>query len=148
MLIEKVRNHKQNGEKGERIAIGELSKYDIDIALPMSDNHSYDFIVICNDKFYKVQVKSSEWKTDNYIEFTLKKNNWYKKTSKRYTKEDADVFVLCDYNNIYLLNSDEFSDKGTFSMVKIKTEVTCRKYEQHLAEDFIISKDRISKVFI
>lgn len=33
-----VRNNKQLGEMGERVAIGELAKYGIDVLLPMSDN--------------------------------------------------------------------------------------------------------------
>lgn len=142
-----VRNHKQNGEKGERIAIGELSKYDIDIALPMSDNHPYDFIAIVNDKFYRVQVKSSKWKTDNYIEFSLKKNNWYKKTSKKYTIKEVDVMILCDYDTVFILGTKDFDNKSSFSIVKNKTDVKCRKYEQHIYSDYVISRDRINEIF-
>ena len=35
--VDELRNKKQLGEIGERIAIGELSKYGLDILLPMSD---------------------------------------------------------------------------------------------------------------
>ena len=38
-------NKKQLGEIGERIAIGELSKYGLDILLPMSDNLPFDIII-------------------------------------------------------------------------------------------------------
>lgn len=36
--VDELRNKKQLGEIGERIAIGELSKYGLDILLPMSDH--------------------------------------------------------------------------------------------------------------
>ena len=40
-----VRNNKQLGEMGERVAIGELAKYGIDVLLPMSDNLPFDFVL-------------------------------------------------------------------------------------------------------
>lgn len=42
--VDELRNKKQLGEIGE--AIGELSKYGLDILLPMSDNLPFDFVII------------------------------------------------------------------------------------------------------
>lgn len=41
--VDELRNKKQ---LGKRIAIGELSKYGLDILLPMSDNLPFDFVII------------------------------------------------------------------------------------------------------
>ena len=49
--VDELRNKKQLGEIGERIAIGELSKYRLDILLPMSDNLPFDFVIYYNNKF-------------------------------------------------------------------------------------------------
>lgn len=51
--VDELRNKKQLGEIGERIAIGELSKYGLDILLPMSDNLPFDFVIYYNNKFYR-----------------------------------------------------------------------------------------------
>ena len=51
-----VRNNKQLGEMGERVAIGELAKYGIDVLLPMSDNLPFDFVVFHNNKFFVTPV--------------------------------------------------------------------------------------------
>lgn len=57
--VDELRNKKQLGEIGERIAIGELSKYGLDILLPMSDNLPFDFVIYYNNKFYRTQVKTT-----------------------------------------------------------------------------------------
>ena len=57
--VDELRNKKQLGEIGERIAIGELSKYRLDILLPMSDNLPFDFVIYYNNKFYRTQVKTT-----------------------------------------------------------------------------------------
>lgn len=41
-----TKNNKQLGEIGERIAIGELAKYGIDVILPLSDNLPFDFVAL------------------------------------------------------------------------------------------------------
>ena len=56
--VDELRNKKQLGEIGE--AIGELSKYGLDILLPMSDNLPFDFVIYYNNKFYRTQVKASK----------------------------------------------------------------------------------------
>jgi hypothetical protein len=140
------RNHKQNGEKGERVAIGELAKYDIDVAIPMSDNHPYDFIIIINDKFYRAQVKSSTQILNGSLMFALKKNNWYKRTSKKYTSDDIDVMILCDYSTIYLLTPLEFNNKSSFAISFERKGVGGPI--RHSNTKYQISKKRIQEVFI
>ena len=52
-MLTEIKNNKHLGEIGERIVIGELSKYGLDIMLPMSDNLPFDFLIYYKGKFYK-----------------------------------------------------------------------------------------------
>ena len=137
-------NWKEKGEKGERIAIGELAKFDINIAIPLSDNLPFDFIAIYNDKLYRVQVKSSERKGD-YTEFDMRTNNWYSKTSKKYTKNEIDIMLLCDYEYIFILSHNEFDNRGHFTIRYSKEKQWGNN--QHFFEDFVLSKKRIQETF-
>ena len=140
-------NHKNVGERGERIAIGELAKYDIDVLIPMSDNLPFDLVTYHNNKFFKCQVKSTNSTTiNNSLSFKLKTNNWYLKTEHKYTNDEVDVFILCDLNNIYLVKFDEIEGKSNFI---IRNSVTKSKQYKgiHFASDYIISEKRIEEVF-
>ena len=140
-------NHKNVGERGERIAIGELAKYDIDVLTPMSDNLPFDLVVYHNGKFFKCQVKTTNSTTiNNSLSFKLKTNNWYSKTEHKYTNDEVDVFILCDLNNIYLVKFDEVEGKSNFI---IRNSVTkSKQYEGiNFASDYIISEKRIEEVF-
>jgi hypothetical protein len=140
-------NHKSVGEQGERITIGELAKFNIDVAIPLSDNYPYDMIAIYNNKLYKIQVKSSNIVSNTgALVFTLKKNNWYNKTSKKYTSEEIDIFVLCDFNTIYLLKPEEFNNRSGFT-IRLKKTMNSNSI-QRLASDYQISEKRIKDVFI
>ena len=140
-------NHKNVGERGERIAIGELAKYDIDVLTPMSDNLPFDLVVYHNNKFFKCQVKTTNSTTiNNSLSFKLKTNNWYSKTEHKYTSDEVDVFILCDLNNIYLVKFDEVEGKTVFVIRNSTTK--SKQYEGiHFASDYIISENRIEEVF-
>lgn len=140
---------KVKGEKGQLITIGELAKWDIQIAIPLSDNLPFDFILIVNDKLFKAQVKTSERKgtnTKGSISFKLTTNNWHKKTEKKYSEEDIDVMILCDYNNIYLLDKDDFSGRSSFN-IRREPSANNQQKRVNLAEDYVISRKRIDLVF-
>lgn len=142
-----LKNNKQIGEIGERIAIGELSKFGLDILLPMSDNLPYDFVVFTNNKFYKCQVKSTKDKNKNgSFRFNLISNNWNKGTVHQYSEDEVDVIICCDLNTIYLFPFSEVKEK---SDIFIRDTETKNKQKRNVlfAEDYIISKERIEKVF-
>ena len=140
-------NKKNVGERGERVAIGELAKYDIDIMLPMSDNLPFDLVAYYNNKFFKCQVKTTNSSTINHsLAFSLKTNNWYSKTEHKYTNDEVDVFILCDLNNIYLVRFDETEGQSTFTIRN--TVPKSKQYDGiHFASNYIISMKRIEEVF-
>lgn len=142
-----VKNNKQIGEIGERIAIGELSKYGLDILLPMGDNLPFDFVVYTNNKFYKCQVKSTNERTENdSLRFNLTSNNWYSGEIHQYHDDEVDVLICCDLDKIYLFPFSEVKDKKN-----IYLRDTLPKNGQtkgiNFTKDYIISEDRISKIF-
>lgn len=90
-------NKKHIGEVGERIAIGELAKFGIDVMLPLTDNLPFDLVVYHNNKFFKCQVKTCTNISENgsYV-FNITSNNWYNHTQHHYTKDEVDVWILCN----------------------------------------------------
>jgi len=147
-FLQPLHNKKQLGEIGERIAVGELSKYGLDILLPMSDNLPYDFVIFYNNKFYKCQVKTSTEITDSEaLRFSLTSNNWQTKETKEYTANEVDIFILCDLETIYLFSYEEVNGKKNIYLRK-----TLPKNGQIkgiiLAEDYIISEERLLKLLV
>jgi len=139
-------NWKTKGEKGERIAIGELAKWDLDVAIPLSDNLPWDLVVCNKGKLFRVQVKSSEAGDDNRTDFNTSTNNWHSKTTKKYSKSDCDVMILCDYNSIYLLGPDDFANRRSFT-IRHEPSKNGQKKGTNMHDDFVISKKRIREVF-
>jgi hypothetical protein len=113
-------NHKKLGELGESIVIGELAKLGIDVAIPLSDNYPYDLIIIYDGDFYRAQVKTSTMVSRNgtSTEFRMRKNNWYKRTIKKYSAIDIDVMILCDItrHQVFILGSEDFENNSTFTI--------------------------------
>ena len=143
-------NPKAQGEKGQRIVIGELAKFNLDVAIPLSDNLPFDLIVYRDGKLFRAQVKSgstSSTGSSGSIEFNLRTSNWYKGTSKTYCKDDCDVMILCDYTNVYLLTCDDFSGRTSFTIRQRPSKQNQVK-NCHSHEKYILSQQRIEEVFI
>lgn len=62
-----VRNNKQLGEMGERVAIGELAKYGIDVLLPMSELVDRRTITLRTETSKNGQVKGINFTKDYVI---------------------------------------------------------------------------------
>lgn len=142
------KNYKQIGEIGERIAIGELAKYGIDVLLPMSDNLPFDFVIYYNDKFFKCQVKTTHNRNENdSLMFSLTSNNWNKKTKYIYNSKDYDILILCDMSNVYLFRFNEISNKRYITL-RDKEPKKKQGNRINFAEDYIISEERLKQVLI
>jgi len=141
-------NPKSQGEKGQRIAIGELAKWNIDVALPLTDNLPWDFIMIYKDRLLRVQVKSGEYKgtgVEGSIQFNLRSTNWHSKTCKKYTGGDCDLMLLCDYENLYILGPREFDSRRCFSIRRNPSRNGQTK-GVNLHSDYVFSTDRLDKL--
>ena len=140
-------NRKKLGEIGERIAIGELAKFGIDVMLPMTDNLPFDFVVFHNNKFFKCQVKTStKISAEGAMVFDIRSNDWYAHKFHKYTKDEVDVWILCDLDNIYLLRFDENTNGNVITLREHPTKNN-QKSGVRMANDFIISNERVKKVF-
>ncbi len=142
-------NHKGIGEIGQNCVIGELSKHCIGVAPILSDNYPFDLIAIAGQKMFKIQVKTSTAnKEQEYVVFNISTSNWLKRTSKKYTKEDCDVMILYDlvFNKCFLLSPYNFEGKGSF-VIRYKISKNNNKKNINWWEDFIISNERIKKIF-
>lgn len=141
-------NSKNIGEVGERIAIGELSKFGIDIILPMSDNLPFDFLIYYNNKFYKCQVKTNlknNRDSRGSIFFSLVSTNWYSKKIKVYSKEEVDIFILCDGDNIYLFKYSELENKKSIT-IRTDSSKNGQSNGITLSKNVVLSKERLEYV--
>ena len=141
-------NPKARGEKGQRIAIGELAKWDIDVAVPLTDNLPWDFIIIHHNNLFKAQVKSSKVTHQTAIgsiSLDIRTNNWYKITHKRDTSDDCDIMILCDYQNVYILSLSDFTDRSNFS-IRTQPSRNGQSKKMNMHDDFVISTKRIKQV--
>jgi hypothetical protein len=140
-------NNKAQGEYATKIVIAELAKLGIDIALPMSDNLPFDLVAILNGKLYKVQVKSSTQSSSGTVLFTFRRVNWWKKTAVNYSFGETDILIGYDMysDTCYVFEPDQFVDKSTITLRKIKTKNNQLK-NCNAAADYILCKDRITKI--
>lgn len=145
--INELKNKKQLGEIGERIAIGELSKYGIDIILPMSDNLPFDFVIYHNNHFYKCQVKTTAQNTiNNSLMFSLTSNNWNKGKIHKYDSTMVDIMICCDLETIYVFPECDVEGRSYITIRKEKTN-NCQVKKIHFSEECEISKERLEYVF-
>lgn len=145
--VDELKNKKQLGEIGERIAIGELAKYGLDVVLPMSDNLPFDFAVYYKDRFYKCQVKTTATKTVNdSLVFSLTSNNWNKGTIAKYNEQSVDIMICCDLKTIYIFPERDLANR---SSVSIRETVPANNQTKgiNFAKDCIISPARLAYVF-
>lgn len=139
-------NKKNIGELGEQIVIGELGKYGIQVAVPLSDNLPFDIIVYYNNNFFKCQVKSTNRYKDGYCFFSLTSENGYLRKTHYYTHDEVDVFILCDLNNIFLFTFDELNNKKSLTL-RYDNPINNQQKNINYAIDYIISLERIKEVF-
>jgi len=142
-------NYKEIGEIGQNCVIGDLAKYGLQVAILLSDNLPFDFIVIAEQKLFKIQVKTSaKNKNGEYIAFGIKSNNWLQGTTKKYTDKDCDVIICYDLakHNSFLLLPEHFKNKGYFTIRYKKAKTRCQ-YKSNWYEDYILSDKRVKEVF-
>lgn len=89
------------GDIGTSMAVAEFLKHGINVLIPYDDNSAYDLVIYINNKFYKIQVKTTEKVLFNeYMQFSLKRTDPHNGVSKSYNPDEVDYFVLyCVENN-------------------------------------------------
>ena len=87
---------------GEQILIAEFVKKGITVLTPIGDNSPYDIVIDYNGMFINVQVKTPEFVKDGKMVFCTNITNPFKKTSRKYTEKEVDVFGLYCIENGYI----------------------------------------------
>lgn len=104
--------------------------------MPYDDNSGYDLLAYMNDKFYKVQIKTTEKVINNIcMRFSLSRTNPYKKTSEKYDKNEVDLFALYCVENDWcgIIDYNEHSKEISFWLEKSSNCI-------HMAEDYEFHK--------
>lgn len=142
-------NAKIKGERAQNAVIGELAKWSIDVAIPLSDNYPFDFITIADGTLKKIQVKSSgQISPTGSTVFDLTTNDWYRGTTTGYTSSDCDIIICFDLKSFdcYLLGSKDFVGKNTFS-IRRELPKNGQKKLIKLHKNYVISSERIKEIF-
>lgn len=85
---------KRIGSIGEMAIKAEFMKYGVEILDVIGDNASYDFVICVNDRFYKIQVKTTEFDNDGEMCFYIDRSNKWTKLPRAYEKGELDYFAL------------------------------------------------------
>lgn len=135
------------GDIGVSVVISEFLKHGINVLLPYDDNSSYDLVIYVDEKFYKVQVKTTEKaKYDgSQMSFEITKSNPYSKIDPRYISGEVDYFALYCIENEWcgLFDFNEYKPNITFRLKKPKHNQT---KNIKFASDYIFH-DQVMKFF-
>ena len=93
---------KEIGLIGEQVLIAEFTKIRIPVLLPIGDNSPYDMVIDYNGRFLKVQAKTTESVQNGKMVFCTNVTNPFKKTSRKYTASEIDIFGLYCIENGYI----------------------------------------------
>lgn len=106
---------KEIGLIGEQVLIAEFTKNGISVLLPIGDNSPYDMVIDYNSRFVKVQAKTTESVQNGKMVFCTNVTNPFKKTTRKYTANEIDIFGLYCIENGYigLLPIKECTSKET-----------------------------------
>ena len=140
-------NGKYLGELAEQIVIGELAKYQVFVAYPLSDNLPFDLVAIAGKKLFKIQVKgSTQGSIGKSVTFNLTSNNFYTGATIKYQEEDVDVMFCVNLrtNDVYCLQDFVGRRSVTFRFEPSKNNQVSKI---NFADDYRLSKAKIKEIF-
>lgn len=117
------RNSRAVGNIGESIAVSEFVKRELPVFLPFGQNTPVDILVYLNEKFLKIQVKTTEEVKNGVMEFDISRTNGFTGRRKTYEKNEVDYFFLyCVENDFRGLIS--YEDLNSRYSLRIRCEQT------------------------
>lgn len=132
---------KQVGIIGEEVLALEFLKNGYIVSKPIGDNAPYDLIVDKDGELRRIQVKTTEKVMDDgTMEFHTNITNPFKKTYRKYTKEEVDYFGLYCLENNYvgLLPFSDYTTKVT--KIRIIPPKNNQKQKVKMANDYCFSE--------
>lgn len=146
ILVKKVikmeyKNTRSIGNIGESVALSEFVKHDIPTFMPFGQNTPVDLIVYINNKFHKIQVKTSKKIVNGKISFDVCRTNGFTLERIPYKEDEVDYFFLyCIENNeSYLIDYKQVNTKTEFTLRVEKTKNNQVK-NINMAKDFIFEE--------
>ena len=134
--MEKQQTSNEYGISQELLVLSQLANYGT-ISVPYGNSARYDCILDCNEKFYRIQIKSLNMLDEDTIVIPMSNSRLAGsggKVNKTYTSKEID-FIAIHYNSwIYLFNPD-LANKTFTVRVNKPTQ-----YNQHWLEDYRIDK--------
>lgn len=118
-------NNKTKGELSEARALYEFQKYNIPVCLPWGDNQRYDMIAEFNNKFNRIQVKTSNEEENGSIKCYCRSSQNHTTNKKCDTyQNEVDYFVFYNqvYDKIAIVPIEEIGDKKVISLRIIETK--------------------------
>ena len=93
------------GEITEQQVALEFLKLGILVSKPLVQSSRYDFIIDINHKLYKIQVKTSSFKEESFIEFATSTSHTNTKgtLNLKYSEDDVDFFATMFNGQCYLV---------------------------------------------
>jgi hypothetical protein len=93
------------GEITEQQVALEFLKLGILVSKPLVQSSRYDFIADINHKLYKIQVKTSSFKEESFIEFATSTSHTNTKgtLNLKYSEDDVDFFATMFNGQCYLV---------------------------------------------
>jgi len=136
---------KVRGNITELMCIAAFIDLGYQVSIPYGDSAKYDFVVDVNNKFWRIQCKSSHPAHDHGIEdknafsfsTTAQTVNTKEVIRKRYTKEDIDYFATYYDGKVYLIDVNEASTSKTLRLTPPKSNVAYNNAEDYLLTNIL-----------
>lgn len=92
-------NTKMIGNVGEAKVLAKLVELQIPVYVQFGDNEPADYLILVEDKPYKVQVKTSTTFNGEITKFELTSSTAHRKKGykHKYSKDEVDLFMCYDY---------------------------------------------------
>lgn len=111
------KNSRAVGNTGEAIALAEFVKIGLCVFMPFGQNTPIDLMVFSKDRFWKIQVKTTQKVKNGVMYFDMCRTNGFTFEKTPYTDKDTDYFFLYCIENGYkglisikdVLNTTELS---------------------------------------
>lgn len=129
----------------QSLLIGELAKYGVLAAIPLSDNLPFDIIAISGSKLYRIQVKASTEFRNGAIIFGLTTSNFYDGTTTKYSKQDVDMIACVNLvnNDIYII--EDYENKSSIS-IRVD-EPKRQRSNVNWAKDVVLNQNNVNNIF-
>lgn len=135
------KNSRRIGNIGEAVAIAEFIKRDIEVFLPFGQNTPVDMLILHENKWLKIQVKTTEKVKNGVMRFALCRTNGFTGISTPYQKGEVDfIFLYCIQNEYKGIVPFEKIDGKRQLNIRLEKPKNNQSYLVNMADDFSIEK--------